>query len=378
MVNMENSDPTPSEVKNEPPSPVPSEQSETTSNFSSEYTNCNGNAEGMDGGNHTDAPLDFSMKKTGREEDHEQITDYRIKSEHDHLASQENGVSGDESSNTSMTSDMDARIGQPQTAMPGTLPGTTFPVLPQLPPGFPNLNGLPPAAAAGILAQGLGQAFPLQFLDPRRVQSQGTSGNKNTRPFKAYPKDPLSLPLGYYGIPGLGVPLPGMEGIAPNHISANSEELFNIYRQQILKSQGKNNTNNRDRDRDQARANTSNSSSTSQAISSPPITTSPSNASTTSTPATSPISGPPTQSQNGSSARKRPRTLPDSQKDEAYWERRRKNNDAAKRSRDARRAKEDEIAIRAAFLEQENLKLRVEVAALKNETAKLRCMLYNS
>ncbi|CAF1094323.1 unnamed protein product [Didymodactylos carnosus] len=33
-------------------------------------------------------------------------------------------------------------------------------------------------------------------------------------------------------------------------------------------------------------------------------------------------------------------------KDEAYWERRRKNNEAAKRSRDARRAKEDEIAIR--------------------------------
>ena len=65
-------------------------------------------------------------------------------------------------------------------------------------------------------------------------------------------------------------------------------------------------------------------------------------------------------------------------KDEAYWERRRKNNEAAKRSRDSRRAKEDEIAIRAAFLEQENLKLRVEVTALKNETAKLRCMLYNS
>ena len=65
-------------------------------------------------------------------------------------------------------------------------------------------------------------------------------------------------------------------------------------------------------------------------------------------------------------------------KDEAYWERRRKNNEAAKRSRDARRAKEDEIAIRAAFLEQENLKLRFELANLKNETAKLRCMIYNS
>ncbi|XP_014239945.1 cell death specification protein 2-like [Cimex lectularius] len=65
-------------------------------------------------------------------------------------------------------------------------------------------------------------------------------------------------------------------------------------------------------------------------------------------------------------------------KDAAYWERRRKNNEAAKRSRDARRAKEDEIAIRAAFLEQENLRLKYQVAALSDETAKLRCMLYKT
>ncbi|XP_003380252.1 basic region leucine zipper family protein [Trichinella spiralis] len=58
-----------------------------------------------------------------------------------------------------------------------------------------------------------------------------------------------------------------------------------------------------------------------------------------------------------------------------YWERRRKNNEAAKRSRDARRAKEDEIAVRAALLEQENMRLRIEVAALKAETEKLRQML---
>lgn len=78
------------------------------------------------------------------------------------------------------------------------------------------------------------------------------------------------------------------------------------------------------------------------------------------------------------SAKRRSRQNGETVKDEAYWERRRKNNEAAKRSRDARRAKEDEIAIRAAFLEQENLKLRVEVASLKSETAKLRCLLYNS
>ena len=64
-------------------------------------------------------------------------------------------------------------------------------------------------------------------------------------------------------------------------------------------------------------------------------------------------------------------------RDESYWERRRKNNEAAKRSRDSRRMKEEEIALRAAFLEQENLKLRAQVAILKNETAKLHYMLYN-
>ena len=64
--------------------------------------------------------------------------------------------------------------------------------------------------------------------------------------------------------------------------------------------------------------------------------------------------------------------MPDDQKDEAYWERRRKNNEAAKRSRDARRAKEDEIAIRAAFLEQENIKLRLRIAAIENENVTLQ------
>lgn len=40
-------------------------------------------------------------------------------------------------------------------------------------------------------------------------------------------------------------------------------------------------------------------------------------------------------------------------KDDKYWARRRKNNMAAKRSRDARRVKENQIAMRAAFLEKE-------------------------
>jgi bZIP factor len=54
---------------------------------------------------------------------------------------------------------------------------------------------------------------------------------------------------------------------------------------------------------------------------------------------------------------------------------RRKNNLAAKRSRDARRSKEDEIAIRAALLEQENLQLKWEMARLRTETGRLRELL---
>lgn len=45
--------------------------------------------------------------------------------------------------------------------------------------------------------------------------------------------------------------------------------------------------------------------------------------------------------------------VPDDLKDDKYWARRRKNNLAAKRSRDARRMKENQIALRAGFLEKE-------------------------
>lgn len=58
-----------------------------------------------------------------------------------------------------------------------------------------------------------------------------------------------------------------------------------------------------------------------------------------------------------------------SDKDDAYFERRRKNNAAAKKSRDRRRIKEDEIAIRAAFLERENIELKFELAAARKQLA---------
>lgn len=62
--------------------------------------------------------------------------------------------------------------------------------------------------------------------------------------------------------------------------------------------------------------------------------------------------------------------------DPCYLEKRRRNNEAAKRSRDARKAKEDEIAIRCAYLEQENLKLKLRITDLERDKDTLQNMLY--
>lgn len=59
-------------------------------------------------------------------------------------------------------------------------------------------------------------------------------------------------------------------------------------------------------------------------------------------------------------------------KDDKYWARRRKNNIAAKRSRDARRVKENQIAIRASYLERENDTLRKQLDDSKRETKALK------
>ncbi|KAL7868977.1 hypothetical protein AOLI_G00129650 [Acnodon oligacanthus] len=64
--------------------------------------------------------------------------------------------------------------------------------------------------------------------------------------------------------------------------------------------------------------------------------------------------------------------VPEEQKDEKYWQRRKKNNIAAKRSRDARRLKENQITVRAAFLERENSALRLEVAELRKDCGRCR------
>ena len=312
--------------------------------------------------------------------------------------------------------DVAGKICEPQLALPFGVPGAVFPGLNAFPPGF----NAAATAAAGILPNATGMLGALPFsqgmVDNRKLQNS----SKPTRPFKAYPKDPLSLPLGYYGIPGMlpGITLPNFDPAVAQSVNANTEDLFNQYRM-LLKSQekngkasslkvGKNGVIDNNSDSETKNGNDGNDRILESPVS--PVSTTGSNASlspqpstvlsqssvSTSPPNPSPLQQPPGPftspsavavetdtlkyqlNASTSTPRKKAKLLPDDKKDAAYWERRRKNNDAAKRSRDARRAKEDEIAIRAAFLEQENLKLRVEVAALKNETAKLRCMLYNS
>ncbi|XP_076168690.1 transcription factor giant [Ptiloglossa arizonensis] len=185
-----------------------------------------------------------------------------------------------------------------------------------------------PTVMPSLFGQNSGTVQPVQMIGASATSTTVTSmtcdkealstsspdsGKKAPRPFKAYPKDPLSLTM----------------GAAEMMYDPNSNEAYSEFRKRMLESVRR--------------------SSEGTNIKMRRVTKSP---------------GLPTSTVD--------------EKDAAYWERRRKNNEAAKRSRDARRAKEDEIAIRAAFLEQENMKLKYELVALRNETAKLRCMVYTT
>ncbi|CAF0790259.1 unnamed protein product [Adineta ricciae] len=188
--------------------------------------------------------------------------------------------------------------------------------------------------------------------------------NKNgkpTRPFKAYPREPLMLPLGFYS--GSTADQSNILAEAASRTTPNRKRLAQT--QERL----------RQRLQQQQQQQPYFISSSGTQILQPPKKrhrTIESSISTEENTATE------TANTNASES-STPNNLDDANnliKDDAYWERRRKNNEAAKRSRDARRAKEDEIAIRATILEQENIKLRLEVSQLKQETAKLRCMVY--
>ncbi|UYV63727.1 NFIL3 [Cordylochernes scorpioides] len=64
-------------------------------------------------------------------------------------------------------------------------------------------------------------------------------------------------------------------------------------------------------------------------------------------------------------SRKQREFIPDSKKDESYWDRRRRNNEAAKRSREKRRLNDMVLESRVIELTKENAFLRAELSALK-------------
>jgi len=66
------------------------------------------------------------------------------------------------------------------------------------------------------------------------------------------------------------------------------------------------------------------------------------------------------------------------ERDDAYRERRRKNNEAAKRSRDTRRLKELQVAAQAERLAEENLQLKAEIAVLRSQLGYLHRMMLDN
>ncbi|CAF2980539.1 unnamed protein product [Rotaria socialis] len=72
--------------------------------------------------------------------------------------------------------------------------------------------------------------------------------------------------------------------------------------------------------------------------------------------------------------KKRARAVPPEQKDSAYFEKRARNNESAKRSRDARRQKEQQTQDRLNCLEHENSRLLMENQALRYQLSQLHAL----
>jgi len=69
--------------------------------------------------------------------------------------------------------------------------------------------------------------------------------------------------------------------------------------------------------------------------------------------------------------KRKKKAVPECQKDERYWEKREKNKEATRRSREAKRLKENQIVLRAAYLEKENKVLKQELDTSNFEKSKL-------
>lgn len=80
------------------------------------------------------------------------------------------------------------------------------------------------------------------------------------------------------------------------------------------------------------------------------------------------------EDENQSSFKKRSRTIPAEDKDAVYYEKRTRNNESAKRSRDGRRTKEQQIQERVNFLEHENSRLSMENQAIRYQLGQLHTL----
>jgi vrille protein len=65
--------------------------------------------------------------------------------------------------------------------------------------------------------------------------------------------------------------------------------------------------------------------------------------------------------------RKQREFIPDNKKDESYWDRRRRNNEAAKRSREKRRFNDMILEQRVVELSKENHVLKAQLSAIKDK-----------
>ncbi|KAK6058885.1 basic region leucine zipper [Cooperia oncophora] len=70
--------------------------------------------------------------------------------------------------------------------------------------------------------------------------------------------------------------------------------------------------------------------------------------------------------------KKKPNPVPPELKDEAYFERRKRNNESARRSREARRQKEDVNFRKLELVQQDNIRLKAELQRVLMELERLK------
>jgi len=162
----------------------------------------------------------------------------------------------------------------------------------------------------------------------QHIQTMVGRDGKLSRPFKAYPRDPLSM-------------------ASFSLVNAQSAEKFEVFRMKMLKH-------------------------IHAANGGQPTISNPKMRRTSSRAGSMNIADNDTTNNNNSDSSN------SGIKDSAYYERRKKNNAAAKKSRDRRRIKEDEIAIRATFLENENREFQAELISARNQVAELKIELANA